>query len=302
MGQVVTFEDYTPPARYDDVAWAHVEVYEAATADGAWALIDTLDIDPVDSDPSRPQRRSFTTSEGGSEPGLWYRLVYTDDSAGVSAPTDAVQNAPAFDSATLYLTPEELKASLDVTGTTVAEEDIKRAIPAACRAIDAITGRFFYLTGIETNGETRLYTRLWNPRRLDVDDVVALSSVEVDRNGDGTFEASLELGIDYVLAPANAPLEGRPWEQLVLRGSRRSWPTDPDSIRLTGQFGWQQIPPGVIEATSILSARLVKVIREASFGVYVVPNLDTATAIRIGRQDPHVMMALSDVIKTPTVA
>lgn len=302
MGQVISFEDYVPSARYDDVAWTAAEIYEATAFGGPWSLIDTIALAPVDDDPSRPQSRSFTTSEATDTAGLWYRAVFIDGAGGSSLPTDPVQNAPEFDATTLYLTPEELKASLDLTSTTVGEEDIKRAIPAACRAIDAITGRFFYLTGDETNGETRLYTRMWNPRRLDVDDVVALASVDVDENGDGSYERSLEVGTDYVLAPANAHLKGRPFEQLVLRGRHRNWPEGPDAIRLTGRFGWEEVPPGVVEASSILAARLVKVIREASFGVYVIPNLDTATAVRLGRQDPHVMMALTDVMKVPTVA
>ena len=33
MSQVVSFEGYVPPARYDDVAWASVKVFEAAAVD-----------------------------------------------------------------------------------------------------------------------------------------------------------------------------------------------------------------------------------------------------------------------------
>lgn len=298
MGNVVSFEEQTPPARHDDVAWSEVRVQEAPAFGGPWTQIEVLELDPVDDDPSDPQERSFTSTEAGDIVGLWYRAVWADADGNVSAPTDPFQENPDFDEWNLYLTAEELKASLAITGTEVADEDIRRALPAASRAIDGLTGRFFYLTGDDSNGEVRKYTRLRNPRRLDVDDIVALANVDVDWNGDGVYETSLVLGTDYVLEPANAPLSGAPYEEILLR--RRTWPAGPQAIRLTGRFGWAAVPPGVVEATSILAARLVKVIRDATFGVYVSVGLDTAAAIRLGRTDPHVMMAIKDVTKTAT--
>lgn len=302
MGQVISFEDLIPTARYDDVPWTEARVYEASTYSGTWTLIDTIGLDPVDDDPTSPEPRSFTSSAASEAAGMWYRVVFADANGAQSLPTDPVQNDPDFNATRMYITPEQVKASLDTVSSTVGEEDIKIAIPTACRAIDAICGRFFYLTGDETNGETRRYTRMWNARRLDVDDVVAIASVEVDNNGDGTYATALTLDVDYVLEPANANLDGKPWEQLYLRKPGRTWPVGPQAIRVTGRFGWPEVPPGAIEASAILAARLVKVIREASFGVYVQPGLDTATAIRLGRTDPHVMMALTGLMKTATVA
>jgi hypothetical protein len=42
MATVVTFLDYTPPERADSISWASVEIYESATVDGTYTLIDTL--------------------------------------------------------------------------------------------------------------------------------------------------------------------------------------------------------------------------------------------------------------------
>src|SRR5207244_4319034 len=67
---------------------------------GPWEEIETIDLDPVDSDPTTPQERNFTT-ENGSLEGGWYRVVFLDAAAGeqVSEPVSRRQPAwrPALD-------------------------------------------------------------------------------------------------------------------------------------------------------------------------------------------------------------
>lgn len=88
---IVSFTEYTAPARYDDQAWKQVRIEEAATSTGTWATIDTLDISPVDADPADPGPHNFTTANA-TGPDLWYRLTYLDADANESAPTTPAQN------------------------------------------------------------------------------------------------------------------------------------------------------------------------------------------------------------------
>lgn len=80
MSYVVTFTDYTPGPRDDAQPWTSARIEEAGTAGGPWALIDTVTLSPVDTDPANPAARSFTT-HNATLPAGWYRIVWLDDVA-----------------------------------------------------------------------------------------------------------------------------------------------------------------------------------------------------------------------------
>src|SRR5262245_42972389 len=58
-----------------------------------------------------------------------------------------------------YITIEELKATLEMTGLTFADVDMASSISAASRAVDDITGRRFYL---DLASSTRTYVPKWS--------------------------------------------------------------------------------------------------------------------------------------------
>lgn len=91
MTEVVSFSDYTPPARYDSVQWTQAQIEESDAFDGTWATIDTITFGTPDPDPADPEERSFTTPNG-TAPNLWYRVLFLDDAAGASMPTTPFQN------------------------------------------------------------------------------------------------------------------------------------------------------------------------------------------------------------------
>ena len=112
--------------------------------------------------------------------------------------TDAVATVPGSN---LYVTTEQLKTTLELEGTSYADDDIDLASEAACRAIDGYTDSRFYPTT-----ETRYYTatpsfgpfsngftdeisgvsEAW----LDIDDAVSVSSVTVDTDGNSSYETT----------------------------------------------------------------------------------------------------------------
>lgn len=101
---VVSFENYFPPARYDDTPWTEAVINEGSTSAGPWTVIDTITFDVPDPDPSDPGPRSFTTPNGTAAD-LWYTVTFADDFSGVSTPTTPIQNAAG---ATPYATVDEL--------------------------------------------------------------------------------------------------------------------------------------------------------------------------------------------------
>ncbi len=106
MSTVLAFPPYTPPARNDDEPWTEALVQQADTSDGTYALIDTLELTPVDSDPTTPQSRSLTTYEASDTPRKWYRIVWSDALAHQSLPTAPITQLDA--DVTPFTTPTEL--------------------------------------------------------------------------------------------------------------------------------------------------------------------------------------------------
>lgn len=94
MSEVVSFENYLPPARFDDVPWEQAQIDESDAFDGTWTTIDTITFDVPDPDPADPAERSFTTPNG-SDVDLWYRVTFLDGNGGMSTPTTPVQNTTA---------------------------------------------------------------------------------------------------------------------------------------------------------------------------------------------------------------
>jgi len=196
-----------------------------------------------------------------------------------------------------YVELEDLKRSLELAGESYADEDLTLAISAASSAIEAQTNRTFSVEGADA---TREYVA---SRRgsLELGDMAAVSGVAVDRFGDGTW-TSLTEGEDFDLLPYNYATDEQPVEAIQLRQSgaipsfepycyyglsdvqTSRWPV----VRVTGRFGWAQVPDPIIAATKILATRLVKRVREAPFGVAGMGA--DGVAVRIANGDPDVAM------------
>lgn len=192
-----------------------------------------------------------------------------------------------------YLELEAFKSSGELTGTSYLDSDARSAIVGASRAIDEITDNFFWLGD---PGEVRYYSpRRWGScHRVRIDPLVDLDSLATDPSGGTTFGDSWTENIDFVLEDLNAPAEGKPWRHLLaLRtgGYPLGFPYYPRSIEVTGQFGWAAVPEAIISATGIIATQIVKMKREAPFGI-VALGAD-GTAVRIARSNPVVMGLLA---------
>jgi len=200
-----------------------------------------------------------------------------------------------------YITADELKSSINLLGQSYADPDIQAAITAASRGLDRLCKRrgTGSRLGFEQDADAN-QTRYYTPVRqghLAIDDLVTFTSLATDPSGDGTFSDAWTVDVDFTLEPINAATEERPYTRIVVRpsGTFFFWPSIPKSVKLVGQFGWPDVPPEIIEATTIVASKLVKRKREAPFGVIAV-NMDGA-AIRIAKSDPDVMFLVADYIK-----
>lgn len=95
---------------------------------------------------------------------------------------------------------------------------------------------------------------------LDGDDLVSVTGVMTDENGDGTVDTAWTVNVDYQLWPLNAALgpEPKPYKMLYIPtwpNSRLRWPPG-RLVTVTGVWGWPAIPAavkrGVIQLTAIL--------------------------------------------------
>lgn len=187
-----------------------------------------------------------------------------------------------------YTTSTLLKATLGITSSTF-DNDIAASLAAASRGIDKACGRRFWADA--NSSQVRTYTPD-SYRRLMIDDLITLTTLKVDQNGDGTFEETWTSGTDFVLEPLNAAVETpvQPYTSVLVRkSSRRYFPCDIEqSAQVTGKFGWTAIPDEIVLATSILAGKLFKRAREAPFGIVSFGGADSSAAMRLARTDPDV--------------
>lgn len=189
-----------------------------------------------------------------------------------------------------YCTPDELKAFVRIADD-LDDDQVALAVSAASRAVDQATGRQF---GLVAAPEARAFVPRFDALRMrwtvDIDDLMTASGLGVafDEVADGTFSAAIT---DYVLRPANAAAEGRPWTELAVRTSSAVQPSGPDaSVQVTARWGWTTVPGAVQEATLLQASRLLAR-RDSPYGVAGSP--DAGSEVRLlARVDPDVAVAL----------
>jgi hypothetical protein len=190
-----------------------------------------------------------------------------------------------------YVELEELKSSTELTSTSFADQDLQNAIIGASRVVDKLAGQRFYLD-VDAN-QVRYYTASLEDE-LRIDPLVTFTSLTTDDDNNGVFENTWVRDTDFVLEPINATADGIPFDTIRrLSGGNFSWPSYPNRIKLTGKFGWANIPEAVKVMTTILAARYTKRLREAPFGI---AGFDAIGAVvRISRSDPDIVQLLESL-------
>ncbi|MFM2078532.1 MAG: hypothetical protein RJA49_2422 [Actinomycetota bacterium] len=189
--------------------------------------------------------------------------------------------------ATDYIAVAALKAS---RGITDYGDDglIAQAITDASRAIDAITGRRFYLDAAAT---ARTYEGS-DTATLLADDIGSTTGLVVTDGG-----VTLALNTDYWLLPENGI--GTSGETVGYHALRRAsggtWVCNGTrSVSVTARWGWPTVPTAVVRATSVLAADLLAGDR-TRFGV-----LSVGDVVLRARANPQVVDMLATVVRADT--
>lgn len=131
-----------------------------------------------------------------------------------------------------YATVAQLKAELGQTAAdTVDNGRLLRKLEATSRAIDGASmgcGREFYIVT-----EARYFTASHSDRLL-VDDLLVVTELATDEDGDGTYE-TVWTASDYLLDPANSWPK---WMVKVHPAGGYSFPLVERGVRITGQHGY----------------------------------------------------------------
>lgn len=189
-----------------------------------------------------------------------------------------------------YITVDALAATLSLGSETFADDDLAAAVTAASREVERRTNRRFW-----SASETRYYTPA-SSGVVWIDDLASAGTVAVDESRSGSYAAWAE-GTDFEYGPPNALADEQPFTSLVisrLAGSRY-FPCEDRAVRVAGTFGWSAVPAVVVQATTILAARLVKRSREAPFGVAGF-GIDGG-AVRVASFDPDVDALLAGLVR-----
>lgn len=170
------------------------------------------------------------------------------------------------------------------------DEILEEIIEAVSRQIDKITGRQFY-----ASTQTRYYTPD-DPHLLFVDDLLSVTTLKTDQDGDRTYEITWDTG-DYDLYPENASTDAHPytWIETAVLGTY-SFPMVRRSVELAGSFGYcastdlSTNAPEIREACYLGAHRVMKRL-QTPLGVSASASLGQLQ-VRVTdlRSDPDFMM------------
>jgi hypothetical protein len=203
--------------------------------------------------------------------GLWsYVWVGTGAASDIQAGTWTVQPTTVSQ---FYTSVEEIKDRLKITDTA-DDMSLTMSVQAATRWVERHCGRHFY-----QRTETRTYVPE-NIYELHIDDLVSLTAMAVDYDGDGVYETIWTQGTDFQVMQTGSNFNQYDSGELMPLGVIRAinfagqgryfpfiWPFSRlDRIQITGTWGWPAVPFAVRQATLQVAAEFYK-LKDAPFGI-----------------------------------
>lgn len=183
-------------------------------------------------------------------------------------------------SAIRYASVQELQSRLTGTFSSPESAVMESMLDAASNMVEEFTGDRFY----QLAATARKFTPEWHDV-LVVPSLVSVSELATDDSGNGAW-GRVWASTDYVLYPWNASDEGRPYTEIhiskVSSGNHYSYPAGVQrGVRVTGTWGWPQIPAPVREVVLLEAARMwgqmqspSGVVASAELGAFLVaPDL-----------------------------
>lgn len=175
-----------------------------------------------------------------------------------------------------YLGRNALKPFL---GDTTTKNDVayRRALEGVSQEIDKWTNRTF-----RTSVETRYFTPEDGDEIL-IDDVVSVTAVRMDQDGDRTYETTLSTS-DWELLPFNATSSSEPYTILSRRpNGSYSFTSMRRGLQIVGTWGyWEDLANSTSKCSTNTDAT------STSFGIAGSTSLDVGQTIRIDDEDMYV--------------
>lgn len=183
----------------------------------------------------------------------------------------------------------------DDSADTTDDSQFELVIEAVSRWIDENRGRRFYAVT-----ETRYYTAD-NGRFCVVDDLLSVTTLKTDEDGDRTYERTWTANTDYELFPRNAGLDGKPYIAIGRSPlSNYTFPTVRNGVEILGSFGFSSTTPKHIQEACLLASMRVWERKDLLFGTAGNAELGNLTAIVPLHKDGELMAPLNTVKKRYT--
>lgn len=206
-----------------------------------------------------------------------------------------------------YIELDDLKSALQIQDDDL-DVRLDRVIESASRAIDKVCRRKFFRETLTVylGAERRHRVDPFSERRvaglhsLAVGDLISITTLKTDDDGDRTFETTWDAARDYYLAPVNAPNVPKPYSHIEIDAAngRYSFPAGLKGVEIIGTWGYAfdygsgkiTAPPDVAEACLLLATRYLKR-KDAPLGIIETSGLDRTEEIRVA-SDPDVKALL----------
>ena len=189
-----------------------------------------------------------------------------------------------------YATAATYRAILDKSDTA-EDAEILTDLKAVSRYIERKVGRFFT---VDASNVSRVYRKLPyspDPKSLFTDDIVAVNTIKVDTDDDGSFaDESAWASTDYELLPRNAAdgPEPAPYNCIYIP----SWSTKDlwgqHLVEVNGTFGWAAVPSAIERAT----VHLTGILRLETPRATRTVNIGMETVVETSRQAQDIIADL----------
>jgi hypothetical protein len=243
-----SFEGFAPPRRYDGLPFTAANIREAANVGGVYATIDTIALSPLDSDPTAPTARNFTTALATLAEG-WYIIQWVD-AAGSTFDSDPINYAASQSGGAGAVTVADVEAFIaDIGLEDVDEARIVEARDlATARLEDACRCSFSPRETTETVEAVNGWALLANPL---VSEVLTVDGEEVNTGPYPSGRIPLAGGeheVTYRYGHEELPLPIRRAILLLTRHMLSVDPTDFDeraTSKTTELAAWSLVTPGM---------------------------------------------------------
>lgn len=194
--------------------------------------------------------------DSGGSSSSWYRSRIENTTATVVSDWSDPFRATAL---LAYATVDDLAETMNLPNADKYNM-LADLLVDASSTIDQLCGRDFYRHPQVSGTEVRTYhVNLTGQSNLKLAvnqpvDIVSITTLEVGYAG-GTYTAITAGSTGYYLEPAQ-PAPGWPYTSIILSryGTYDTWPTGDQVVRITGVFGWPEVP-GLIKRATIDLAR-----------------------------------------------